>query len=344
MKESENETKNLKKDDDYKTKTEKNKLLENKNPEETKLISTTDTQANIYGRDQQITVCQFCKSKIFTNVEQQVSWFGIFICLLLLVTLRFFAIILIILIIPLTQSTIHTCPNCLNRIGVHTFYDTISLKDKIFTFQFLGFGVIITKKQLLGTFFFILFGIIIYSIVSNISFTKTILKESWYEYQTMCNEDFGKCKRYFLYQDVYWTGNIIRVNFNENFFSRYRAFILMKMDKNNDQDYTDMVLDVTDAIYKKYKIDIMDLRRGDEIAFNCTLRTVISQESNKPIRADLVKFYKTGNKIKINAHIHRTGRYATHTDKVSQGKQVYSELPDVVSSEDKNIKQKETVH
>ena len=67
----------------------------------------------------------------------------------------------------------------------------------------------------------------------------------------------------------------------------------MKMDKNNDQDYTDMVLDVTDAIYKKYKIDIMDLRRGDEIAFNCTLRTVISQESNKPIRADLVKFYKT---------------------------------------------------
>ena len=116
----------------------------------------------------------------------------------------------------------------------------------------------------------------------------------------------------------------------------------MKMDKNNENEFADLVIDVTDRVYKQYKIDIMDLSRGDEIQFNSTIRILNTQGSGKATRVELIHFKKTGNKINIEPHIHTTGRYSTHSDKVTQGKQVYSELPDVVSSEDKSIKQKES--
>ena len=106
-----------------------------------------------------MAVCQYCQSRIFTNIEQQTSWFGILLSLILFFTFKLYSLLLILLVIPLTQSTIHTCPNCLNRIGIRTFYDTLSLSDKVFTFQLFSIGVIITKKQLLGIFFFVLFGV-----------------------------------------------------------------------------------------------------------------------------------------------------------------------------------------
>jgi hypothetical protein len=76
------------------------------------------------------------------------------------------------MLIPLTQQTIHSCPNCLNNVGTRSFYDLISLSDKVFTYKIGNFGIIITKKQILGIFLFLLFGTIFYVFFSNLNFTR----------------------------------------------------------------------------------------------------------------------------------------------------------------------------
>lgn len=332
MKDQESELKNHKKDDDY---LKKNDSIKN-NPinSNQKSIFSTSTQPNIFGREQQMTICPFCKKKILTNVEQKFSYFSILISIILLIIFRFFSIILIIIVIPLTLNTIHFCPNCLNRVGLHTFYDTISLKDKIFTFQFLGLGIIITKKYLLGIFLFILSLIIFLFFLSKINIEPKILNENWNEFYAMCQAEPNRCRNYFLYQDVNWTGNVIKISYNENFFSRYRAFFIMKMDRSNKNDFSELMLDVTDKIYNKNKISIMELRRGDEIEFNCTIM-IMPFDKSKKIRGNLINFKKTGKKIEIITKFNKLGRYATEENKEIEGKKLYKELPDIVSNEKK---------
>ena len=76
------------------------------------------------------------------------------------------------MLIPLTQQTVHSCPNCLNKIGTRSFYDLISLSDNVITYKFGNFGIIITKKQILAVFTFLLFGLIFYLFFSSLDITR----------------------------------------------------------------------------------------------------------------------------------------------------------------------------
>ncbi len=73
------------------------------------------------------------------------------------------------MLIPLTQQTVHSCPNCLNKVGSRSFYDLFSLSDKLLSFKYGNFAVIITKKQILAIFTFFFFCLIFYFFFSNIS-------------------------------------------------------------------------------------------------------------------------------------------------------------------------------
>lgn len=76
------------------------------------------------------------------------------------------------MLIPLTQQTVHSCPNCLNKIGTRSFYDLISLSDNVITYKFGNFGIIITKKQILAVFTFLLFGLIFYLFFSSLDIAR----------------------------------------------------------------------------------------------------------------------------------------------------------------------------
>ena len=248
-----------------------------------------------------------------------------------------YGIIFLVIIIKLTQNTIHTCPNCLNKVGVYTIFDALSLQDKVFTIQFSHFGMIITKKHLFGMLSFFIFGIIFYFILSSISFTKAILKESWNDFNLICSQGESICSTKFLYQEISWTGFVIRVNFNDNFFSRVRVFFLIKMNEDVNSDKTDLILEVTDKIYNKYKIDIMNITRGDEISFNATVKQIPSKKGNNVGIVVLDEIKLTGRNIHINPHVHEDGRYGTEGNNFEEGKQMYEELPNVVTTE-KNLK------
>ena len=328
-----------KKNDDLKEEeSQKLKNESNSQKQESNIITSTNTNVNIFGKEQQMCICPFCHIKMFTDIEQEVSWIGVILSILTLIFLKIYGIIFLIIIIKFTQNTTHSCPNCLNKVGVYTVFDALSLKDKVFTFQFSQFGIIITKKHLYGILSFFIFGMIFYFIFSSLKFNRNIMKESWNEFNLICSNSETLCNTKFLYQEISWTGYVIRVNFNDNFFSRVRVFFLIKMNQDITSDNTDLILEVTDKVYNKYKIDIMNLTRGDEINFNATIKQTPSRKGNTVTIVNLNNIQLTGNNIHINPHVHESGRYGTKGGKFEKGKNIYDELPNMVTTEDKKVK------
>ncbi len=327
-----------KKNDDLKEEENQKLKSESNQNQESNIVTSTNTNEYIFGKEQQMCVCPFCHIKMFTDIEQEVSWIGVVLSILILIFLKIYGIIFLILIIKFTQNTTHSCPNCLNKIGVYTVFDALSLQDKVFTIQFSHFGMIITKKHLFGLLSFFIFGIIFYFILSTLKFNRVILKETWNDFNLICSQGETMCNTKFLYQDISWTGYVIRVNFNDNFFSRVRVFFLIKMNQDLNNDNTDLILEVTDKVYEKYKIDIMNLTRGDEISFNATVKQTPSNKGNNVPIVLLNNIKLTGNNIHINPHVHENGRYGTKEGQFEEGKKIYEELPNVVTTGGKNIK------
>ena len=334
-----NENSKSKKNDDFTEETEKLKSESSKSKEsspKSDIITSINANNNVFGREQQICVCPFCHMKIFTEIDHEVSWIGIVLSIMLLLFFKLYGIICLVVVIRFTQNTTHSCPNCLNKIGIYTVFDALSLQDKVFTIQLASFGLVITKKHIFSIVLGLVFIILFISFISGISFTKQILKESWAEYLSICSGGSNICNTKFLYQEISWIGYVIRVNFNENFFSRTRVFFLVKMDENVQSDKTDLVIEVTDHVYNKYKIDIMNITRGDEIEFNATIKLTHNYQTKVPILS-LDNIRLTGKNININPHVHEEGRYGTKGGNVEKGQKIYNELPNVVSQGKKHL-------
>ena len=322
---------------------QKKKLNENNKNEYIKTSSSLES-INLFGREQQLAVCQYCHSKIYTNVDQETSWFGICLSIIILLffTFKLYSIILIILVIPLTQNTIHSCPNCLNKIGVRTFYDVLSLSDNVLTLQIIGFGIIVTKKQLLAVFVFFLFGIFFYYFISTFDLNKITLKETWDDYYEICIKDVNeinraKCKEKFMYQDVNWKGYSLRLDFDERFFSRYKVHMIVKMWNKNlgeneiEKDENNLYLKITENVYNTFKMDILNTTRGDLIEFNATF--IANDYSQRPVILEVNGYKKLDEKINISPHVHNEGRYSVNENDIKKDKKIYNELPGLVSDQ-----------
>jgi len=116
--------------------------------------------------------CQYCSKRILTDIEHETTWIGIMGSIILFFIFKVFSLPLIMLFIPLTQKTVHKCTNCLNTVGQHTFYDILSMTDKIFSFKLGSFALVFTRKQLVGVFIFILFTIVTYLFITNTDFSR----------------------------------------------------------------------------------------------------------------------------------------------------------------------------
>ena len=136
MKKDENSS--SKKNDDYKDETEKLKPESAKGQESSQksdIVTSINTNNFVFGREQQLCVCPFCHMKIVTEVEHEVSWIGVILSIIFLLFLKIYGIIFIIIILRFTQNTTHSCTNCLNKIGIYTVFDALSLQDKVFTLR-----------------------------------------------------------------------------------------------------------------------------------------------------------------------------------------------------------------
>ena len=122
------------------------------------------------------------------------------------------------MVIPLTQKTVHSCPNCMNTVGVHSFYDLLSLSDKVISYQLGNFAIIVNRKQLLGIFIFILFILGFYFIFHNLNFDRdeNFIDTDWDYYKLNCSKEKYItnptqaeiiCNNKFRYHNINWKGN-----------------------------------------------------------------------------------------------------------------------------------------
>lgn len=310
---------------------------EKKKNKNTKVEEPDPTEEeNIFGREQLLVVCQFCGCRIYTSIEHQTSWTGIFLSLVLFIVFKFYSIFLIALLIPLTQSTIHTCPNCLNQVGKRTFYDILSLTDKVFAFQISSIGIIITKKQLLSAFVFSFFALFFYIFFSSFTLQRTILEDTWDDFKALCQQQGSNpqgCLNKYYYQRVSWKGYAIRVDFDDRFFSHIRASILIKMDynKNITNEDPDLVLYFTDQTYESFRTDILNTTRGDLVQFNATILSLAASANIQKPALNVFGYKQLFEKVYIDPHLNPRGRYGTNNDKMLQGgEEIYAELPGLV--------------
>jgi hypothetical protein len=139
-----------------------------------------------------------------------------------------------------------------------------------------------------------------------------------------------------------WKGYAIRVDYNDNFFARYRISLLIKMEKNEMED-ADLYLKFTDYQYDQHKHQIFNITRGDYVSFNATFFNM-GDENTVP-SLEIFGFDKLSDHIYIQPHIHHNGRYSVpHETVIHKDNVIYKELPDLVSDDEVHIDQKETYH
>ncbi len=184
-----------------------------------------------------------------------------------------------------------------------------------------------------------------------IKFNIDLLKEDWKEFHERCNkekfilhkhETERDCFNNFRYYDVNWDGYVIRVDFEDNFFARYKTSFLMKMNNDTNEE-PDLFLKFSEYNYNNYKDEILSMKRGDHIRFNAT---VLFEGNHRGIPLlEVYEMKKSGEGIKINPHIHDQGRYSTGHDKViHKNDKIYNEIPNLISDDEKELNQHETHH
>jgi hypothetical protein len=182
-------------------------------------------------------------------------------------------------------------------------------------------------------------------------FTSDFIKDSFDDFYKTCSPDKHHskpeatkqfCEMKYKYSDVSWNGYVIRVDYEDHFFSRYRASLLMKMVKDSTNEEPDLYLKLSDYQYGNFKDSIFNLTRGDRVAFNAS---ILHEGDRRSIPIlEVFGFEKLKEHIHIDPHIHFQGRYSVGHEEVHQNHTIYNELPDLISDEDKDIHQHETNH
>lgn len=72
------------------------------------------------------------------------------------------ALVLMPFLVSLTKTAIHRCARCLNAVQDNSYFGMSSLEDKLFTWQFGTFGIILTRRTILYTVMIITAALAIY--------------------------------------------------------------------------------------------------------------------------------------------------------------------------------------
>jgi hypothetical protein len=114
------------------------------------------------------------------------------------------------------------------------------------------------------------------------------------------------CQARYRYSDVSWNGYVIRVDYDDQFFARHRLSILVKMNKNDKGDESDIYLKLSDYQYDEYKDNIFNITRGDLINFNATF--IYEGDMRTSPVLECFGIEKGIDHINLEPHIHHTGK------------------------------------
>lgn len=142
------------------------------------------------------------------------------------------------------------------------------------------------------------------------------IDDSWDEFKEKCGKEAFRtrpqetevvCYSKYRFTDVKWKGYVIRVDYDDHFFSHYRSTILIKMDKDHIEDpEPDLSIRIQEYQYNLMKNAIFNLTRGDYVEYNATFMS----EGNKDNGPTLDGFgiRSLNEHVYIQAHIHHSGK------------------------------------
>jgi hypothetical protein len=271
--------------------------------------------------------CSNCDYAGYTIVEQKATYISYIMTVIFMFLFGIlFSIILMPVIILLTRNYQHKCPSCLKEVGSdNKLLSIFDLQDKVVSVGVGEFGMVLTRKIVLGIFLTLL---LIFTIYRRVDFhahhhhlAVSPIKEDWPTFLKECGRDpmlnggaatAQMCRAKYLEKTaVGWKGYVIRVEDYRNSlysFIHHAVVILIKMEPSESEYYPDILLAIDSEKAEELKETLVSLNRGSEIGYNATIVTI--GDDLKTRHFHVVNLWKGEGYKDVPEHIHEHGRYA----------------------------------
>jgi hypothetical protein len=271
--------------------------------------------------------CPHCGHSGHTIVDQKTTYISYVLMVFVIFAFGlFFSFMMMPFVILLTRTFYHRCSVCLGEVGAdNKLLSIINLEDKVISLSIGEFGLVLTRKIVVGILLTIVVIFFIY-----MSFDPhgghgqgpvVKIDDSWEKFMTECGREtiahggiaksIGCDQHYIEKTIVNWRGYIIRVEDYRDSFYRYMHHaigLLIKMQPSESDLYPDIILALDTEKANEFGDLIGTFNRGTEIIFNATIMTVGSEMKTRHFH--IVEMTKGEGFMDLPAHVHEYGRYA----------------------------------
>ncbi|CAD8056816.1 unnamed protein product [Paramecium primaurelia] len=276
--------------------------------------------------------CPFCSNSTVSTVTFKNGYISYITCFLVLLIFGLMpSLLLIPVIMIITRTLIHKCSACNEEIGGDgKVFHVLGVKDSMMSFKIGEFGVILTKRIVIGTLLLILtLGVLWYRILDmptqqwmdyhqhynpNITITDT-----WNDYLEKCTKEKifqnlqfqQSCQQKYIDRTIVdWKGYAIRVEDNQQSlmkFLHHSVNILVKMDPAESEFHPDLLLTADSEIAAELSSEIEKLERGSEFSFTAIIKSIGDFQNIRHFH--LLNLTKLEGYIEIPPHLHQQSRY-----------------------------------
>jgi len=290
-------------------------------------IAKKEVKVNLFKNLPIFFQCPHCGHSGHTIVDQKTTYISyIFLVMSIFIFGVFLSFFLMPLIILLTRNFIHRCSVCLAEVGSdNKLLGVANLEDKVITLSIGEFGMVLTRKIVLGALFTLVLIFTVY-----LQFDPKFhhrqgpvikIDDTWESFITQCGRqqihDGGArvaiaCDQKYVERTVVnWKGNLIRVEDYRDSFMQYMHHAIalsVRMEPPETEYFPDLILALDTDRAVEFSALIATMDRGAEIIFNATIMTVGSEVKTRHFH--VVEMVKGEGFKDIPAHVHEHGRYA----------------------------------
>lgn len=269
--------------------------------------------------------CPHCDYTGYTIVEQKTTYISYILMILFIFVFGiFFSILLMPLVILLTRSFFHKCPSCFKEVGSdNKILSILNLTDKVISFNIGEFGIVLTRKIVMGIFLSLVLILTVYAkldfdahhhhgpMVPTYATWQTFLEDCGREaVQTHGLPKLGECKVKYTGKTVMnWRGYVIRTeDLRNNYFSSHSVLMFVKMVPSESEFFPDLMIAIDSHVAKDINDELIALDRGSEIIFNATIVTF--GDDGKTRHFHLMDLKKGQGSMEISELVHDSGRYS----------------------------------
>eukprot|EP00357_Protocruzia_adherens_P033359 CAMPEP_0115031506 /NCGR_PEP_ID=MMETSP0216-20121206/38583_1 /TAXON_ID=223996 /ORGANISM="Protocruzia adherens, Strain Boccale" /LENGTH=334 /DNA_ID=CAMNT_0002409187 /DNA_START=62 /DNA_END=1066 /DNA_ORIENTATION=+ len=261
----------------------------------------------VFDRTPILFTCHYCSSRVTTTVEFEyniVSAFVFFGTLYILTPLQ--ALIMLPIVVPLTKSSVHKCPNCFEELGSKKCLGVPNFDDEVLSFNFGDCAVVLSRKSLCIV-LAVLAVVLYYTYIpphvgydhAGKNHRKTL--KTWEEFKTDCGADIileNRVKAALNFDENYhhntvtWDGYIVKKlkgNDKGPWGQNDHSMTLLVKMMPTDSSYPDLAISYGTQIVKENKTVFDSLDKGDHIEFEAIFMALQSESNLNHLHGHTIK-------------------------------------------------------